>query len=76
MSFDKPQIELVLAHTVDDFLSVAHRQSYTAARMTLHEITDQQRAQIIANGQGGADIKRANALLATQQLFNLFGAIK
>ena len=44
--------------------------------MLLHEAANQQRRQVIADGQRGADRKGAEAGLAVEQVFDLLGLVQ
>ena len=76
VALDQPQIQAVLGHALHHMAGVLHVQAHPALGMGLHEAADQQGGQVVADGQGGAQLQRAEAALALQQLFDLLGAVE
>ncbi|MNC50038.1 hypothetical protein D3C75_992560 [compost metagenome] len=55
VAFDQTQINFVVSNLLHDMGCVLHVQLDLAFRVYLHEATDQQGGQVVANGQCGAD---------------------
>ena len=70
VAFDQAQVQLVVGDLLHHMSGVMHLQFHPAFRVVLHEAANQQGGQIVAHGQGGADVQRAITALAPQQAFD------
>ena len=70
VTLDQTKIKFVLSDLMHDMRGVMDVQFDPAFRVTLHEVADQQRGEIVADGQRGAHRERAEPALAVQQILD------
>ena len=58
-AFDQAEVALEAQQLADDGFGVGHMQAHRRAGMLLHVVGDDQRRQIVADGEGGADLQRS-----------------
>ncbi|MCY1529166.1 hypothetical protein D9M68_642990 [compost metagenome] len=75
-ALDQTQIKFVEGDLLDDIRRVLHMQAYPALGVALHEGADQQGGEVVAHGQGGADVQRAETGLAVEQVFDRAGLVQ
>ena len=76
IAFDQAQVQLVVSHLLHHVGGVLHVQLEAALRVALHEVADQQGGQVVADGEGGAQLQQAVACLAAEQALDLAGLVE
>ena len=74
VALDQAEIQLEMRDHLHDLHGVVHMQRRAAFGVALHEAAEQQGGQVIADGQGGAHLQRAEAGVAVEQAFDFLRA--
>lgn len=76
VALDQAQVQLVVGDLLHHLGGVVHVQAHPAVRLALHEGADQQRGQVVADGQGGTEVEGAEGGLAVEQVLDFLAAVE
>lgn len=66
MAFDQPEVQPEMCHLFDNGRGVGYFQPHPGTGMCLQVITDDDRRQIVADGQGGTDGQWSDNMVVAQ----------